>query len=230
MDELLKPLVSLSLFGIFAYAVGIVLTEGNLSRSVMLVPRRRRDRYIIRSVSFLEFVFGIILIVATGVLYEQTKSKASLILLAVSFGLLFLKFLILIISLERIQEFHRKNRLDSKVGSLLIIAWLALSFVLLRHATTESERTLSWVLIAYVFFIVVFLKANLTHTYIHVIVDLKLKSGVALDGQSLLDETSDFFVLAAEAGSNVLIPKGEVASAKVWLEEKPVVVVEKIAR
>lgn len=201
-----------------------------MSPAAMVVPRRRRDRYILRAVSFLEFVFGIVLVAAAGLLHLEAPSKATQILFWVTFGLIFVKFVVFVVRMERVQEFHRKNRLDSKVGSMLVFLWVGLSIVLYRVSATESERTLSYVVIGYVFFLVVFLKANLTKTYINVVIVLTLKDGKAMTAHNLLDETHEFFVLLAEDGANLLIPKSEVASAKVWLEERPMVVASVLAK
>ena len=219
--ELLKPLFSVSLLGIIIYAIGVILVEGGANLKQLVVPRTRKQRYKLNSLSFSEFVFGLFLIAGVLYVYKAVDNPITIPALWAVCGGLIIKFLLLVFDTEKLRKSILDSRMGTKVSIILLMVWGSVSILLLSQANSESERLLAYLISAYLLLLTLFAKARIAHRFASIAVDITLKDGSSMNNRELLDETNDFLVLGDGELSNLLISKDQVSVYKVNIADLP---------
>lgn len=172
--EFLKPFISISFIGLVAYVLGIILVEGAAQYSSReIITRSRKRLYIIRAISFSEYIFMIL--ISVGVFYVSNDRQSNVPLFAIVM-LFLIRLPILFANTDKIRHKIIQNRLVSHITILLFMFWIGASLLLFKYAHTEVEKILTYLFLTYFFILIVFAKSRLTDRFLLTMADITLNS------------------------------------------------------
>ncbi len=211
--DIVQLLIKTGIIGFVCYFIGAILVEGAGTREQLRLPVTRRQIYLLRSISFLEYwaVMGALAIIIYLHSREQPHYWQNTLILLIVIAIRAL------IQFDPINKFMYKHIISTRLeymASLIILGGAFYAAFLHFKNLTNTPQFIVYYSVIYTFIIALRLKAAWADRKFKIHAAIYYKNGREEKDLELLDETTSSYIFANGKTSNRVVSKDSINEMK----------------